>query len=293
MRSLLPFTRAVYVAGFCLTIGTGVGLYAVPGRTADYWAWTIKAPLSAAFFGAGYIGAALALFPAARSPTWERTRTVAVEVLALTSLALLVTLLDLDPFAFGAGGLPEVVAWIWLLVYVSLPPAVLIAFVLQERSRDGTNEPETQALYATRLALGASGVVLSLVGIALLADWGALASRWPWPLPSLPATMVGAWLCTSAAALLWFAVVERSWERVRIGMLPVAATVALDLGAAARFSGDLRGGASTAVYLSCSSILLLLLAAAAIVEERRLSNRRATGRAGRSRARRARGLRTR
>jgi hypothetical protein len=275
MRSLLPFTRAVYVAGFCLTVGTGIGLYAVPGRTADYWAWTIKAPLSAAFFGAGYLGAALALFPAARSSTWERTRTVAVEVLTLTSLALIATLLDLDPFAFGAGGLPEVVAWIWLVVYVSLPPAALIAFALQERVRDSAGEAETRALYATRLALGASGVVLSFLGIALLADWGPLANHWPWPLPSLPATMVGAWLAASAAALLWFAVVERSWDRVRIGLVPVAVTVALDLGSAVRFSGDLRGGTSTAVYLSCSSALFLLLATAAIVEERRLSNRRA------------------
>src|SRR6266511_666071 len=58
---VLPFTRAVYVAGVCLTAGTGVGLFAVPDRTEDYWAWTIKAPLTAAFFGAGYNVTALSL----------------------------------------------------------------------------------------------------------------------------------------------------------------------------------------------------------------------------------------
>jgi len=57
----------VFVAGVCLTVGTGVGLFVVPGRTEHYWAWTIKAPLSAAFFGAGYLGAAVALFLAARA----------------------------------------------------------------------------------------------------------------------------------------------------------------------------------------------------------------------------------
>ena len=125
----------MFVAGVCLTAGTGIGLYAVPDRTADYWAWTIKAPLSAAFFGAGYIGAALSLALAARAREWERARVVAVAALTLTSLALVATLRHLDTFAFGDGGLPEAVAWTWLAVYVALPPLVLTAFVLQEGVR--------------------------------------------------------------------------------------------------------------------------------------------------------------
>src|ERR1700678_633089 len=72
------FARAVFLLGACLTTGTGIGLFAVPGRTAEYWAWTIKAPLSAAFFGAGYIGAAIALWAALREREWRRARIVAV-----------------------------------------------------------------------------------------------------------------------------------------------------------------------------------------------------------------------
>ena len=48
-----PFTRGVFVGGVSSTIGTGIGLYAVPGRTSMDRAWTIKALISAAFFGAG------------------------------------------------------------------------------------------------------------------------------------------------------------------------------------------------------------------------------------------------
>jgi hypothetical protein len=77
MTPLLGYTRAVFIAGVCLTVGTGVGLYALPDRTADYWAWTIKSPLTAAFFGAGYLSAAFALGFAARAPSWERARIVA------------------------------------------------------------------------------------------------------------------------------------------------------------------------------------------------------------------------
>ena len=264
---LLPFTRVVFVAGVCLTAGTGIGLYAVPDRTADYWAWTIKAPLSAAFFGAGYIGAALSLALAARAREWERARVVAVAALTLTSLALFATLRHVDTFAFGDGGLPEAVAWTWLAVYVALPPLVLTAFVLQERMQGVPGGPP--AARATRLVFGGAGIALAGLGIALLAEWSQLSERWPWPLPPLPAAVLGGWLCTFAAAFIWFAVREREWARVRIGIVPAIVSLALDLVAAVRFRDDFRGGAGTAAYLALLAGLLAVLAIAAYFEERR------------------------
>ncbi|MGE5273969.1 MAG: hypothetical protein ACM3QU_09470 [Verrucomicrobiota bacterium] len=265
------FARAVFAAGFCLTVGTGIGLFAFPGRTADFWAWTIKAPLTAAFFGAGYIGAAVSLFLAARSREWRRARIVSVLAFTLTSLALVGTLRDLGPFAFREGGLPEVVAWIWLGVYVALPPLVLIAFLLQERS-GGAREygVEAPALVATRFLLGAAGVVVGVVGAGLVADWGWLTARWPWPLPALPATIVGAWFLTLAAGLLWFAIRERDWRRSRIGVAPMMVPLALDLVAAARLRDGFGGGTSTAVYLAGLVFLLVAIAAVTVIEEQRL-----------------------
>jgi hypothetical protein len=274
---VLPFSRAVFVLGVCLTAGTGVGLSAVPDRTADYWAWTIKAPLTAAFFGAGYIAAALSLAFAARARSWQQARVVAVAALTLTTLALLATLLDTEPFAFGEGGLPEVVAWIWLGVYIALPPLVLAVFVMQERA-GGAHEyaSATPALAITRLVFGAAGLALGVVGVLLLADWRWLAERWPWPLPALPATVVGAWLCTYAACFLWFAVRERDWRRVRIIALPALLMLVLDLVAAGRFWDDLGGVAATALYLAALGLLIAAIAGAAIVEELRLRRPAAT-----------------
>jgi hypothetical protein len=266
-----PFARTVFVAGVCLTLGTGVGLFAVPGRTEDYWAWTISAPLSAAFFGAGYLGAALALSLAARAREWRRARIVAVLAFTLTSLALLETLRNLGPFAFGDGGLTEAVAWTWLTVYAALPPLVLVAFVRQERAGGAAEYGvELPALGATRLVLGAAGAGLGLIGIALVADWRWLAVRWPWPLPSLPATIVGAWFCTVAAGFLWFAVRERDWGRARLGIAPIAVPLVLDLVSAARLRHDFAGDAATAVYLAGLVVLLVAIAAVTGVEERRL-----------------------
>jgi hypothetical protein len=276
MTPLLGYTRAVFVAGFCLTIGTGIGLYAVPGRTEDYWAWTIESPLTAAFFGAGYLSAACALGLAARAPSWERARIVAVAAFTLTSLALIATVLELGTFAFDEGGLTEAVAWIWLAVYVALPPAVLVAFVRQERlAVDGPEEPA--ALPVSRLACTAIGAILVLVGLGLFVDWGWLVDRWPWPLPPLPARVVGAWLCTYGAVLLWFGMVERSWARVRLGVASAVVALALDIGAAARFSSDLDDDASTIVYLIAVSGLLVILLGMWCLEEWRLTSPRARG----------------
>jgi hypothetical protein len=267
-----PFTRAVFVAGFCLTVGTGIGLLAAPGRTDEDWAWTIRAPLTAAFFGAGYLAAALALILAARTREWRRARIVAVLAFTLTPLALLDTLRDTGTFAFGAGGLTEVVAWIWLAVYVALPPAVLVAFIRQERA-GGTAEYDVEhpALPVSRLVLGTAGAATAAIGITLLADLGALTDRWPWPLPSLPATVVGAWFCTVAAGLLWFALRERDWSRARIGVGPIALALVLDLVSAVRFRHDLATGASTVLYLVGCAALLLAITCVSVVEERRLS----------------------
>jgi hypothetical protein len=270
----MPLTRAIFVLGVCLTGGTGFALFAAPGRTADFWAWTIKAPLTAAFFGAAYIGAGVSLALAARTREWQRVRVVAVVAFTLTSLALVETLLEPGPFAFGDGGLTGAVAWIWLGVYVALPPLALAAFVRQERAGGAREyDVELPALGSTRAAIGCAGALLGALGVGLLIHWGWLGARWPWPLPLLPAGIVGAWLCTYSAGFLWFALREREWRRVRIGVLPAALAVALDLLAAGRLRDGFVGGPPTAIYIAALGVLLATLAAAAIVEERRLRHR--------------------
>ena len=189
----------------------------------------------------------------------------------LTSLALLDTLRDRGPFAFGAGGLTEAVAWIWLAVYVALPPALLVAFVRQERAGGAAEYGLEHPRWWPRAWFSAQqGWRRLAIGIALLADVVALTDRWPWPLPSLPATVVGAWFCTVAAGLLWFALRERDWSRARIGVAPIALALVLDLASAVRFRHDLAGGASTVLYVGGCAALLLAISGVAIVEERRL-----------------------
>jgi len=268
---VLLLTRAVFVLGVCLTAGTGFALYAFPDRTADYWAWTIAAEPSAAAFGAGYLGAGVALTLGALTPEWRQARVVMVLVFALTSVALVVTMIDFEPFAIGEGGLPGAVAWTWLAVYVALPPLALAAFVLQERAGGaGEYDVAVPMLRSTQLLLGSVAAIVGVLGLALLVDWSWLAERWPWPLTPLTARFIGAWLVTYAAGFLWCVLRERDWRRTRVAVPPAATTTALLLVSAIWLRDRFDDGAATPLYLALFSALLLALVVAAVVEERRV-----------------------
>ena len=268
---VLPLTRAVFILGICLTAGTGFALYAFPDRTADYWAWTIVAEPSAAAFGAGYLGAGVALTLGALTREWRQARVVVVLVFALTSLALVVTMLNFEPFAIGEGGLTEAVAWTWLAVYVALPPLALAAFVLQEHAGGaGEYDVTVPMLRSTQLLLGSVAAIVGVLGLALLVDWSWLAARWPWPLTPLTARFIGAWLVTYAAGFLWCVLRERDWRRTRIAVPPAATTTALLLVSAIWLRDHFDDGAATPLYLALFSAVLLTLTVAAVVEERRV-----------------------
>lgn len=268
MTPVLRLTRAVFVLGTVVTAGAGIVLVALPAETERYWSWPIAAAPTAAFLGASYLGAALSLGLSARERGWPHARLIGVLALALTSLMLLVTLRDLAPFELEEGGITGVMAWTWLVVYVVLPPVVLLAFVLQERAGGRREYDAAPARPGVAVGLGAASVLLGLVGLGLLLDWNALEQHWPWPLTRLTAGAVGAWLCTYALGLLWFVLRERSWRRMRAGAAGLALSVALHLASAARLRDDLDGGVSTLAYVAGCLLLLAAIGVAALVEER-------------------------
>jgi MFS family permease len=261
-----PLTRAIFVLGVVLTAGTGATLWLFPDRTEDYWAWTIGAAPSAAFFGAGYLGAAVALALAAREQAWQPVRLVVVLALALTSLALLVTLLHPDPFAFEDGR-TQPVAWIWIVVYAALPPLLLLTLHRQERAGGAQEYGGARVAGATRAGACVAGVALGALGLAYLLGWDTSQSWWPWPLTPLTAAVLGAWLLTFAVGFLWFALRDPSWPRSRIALAALGVTAALDLGAALRLWDDLDGAA--AVYVGVLVAMLAGIVVVARVESRR------------------------
>src|SRR5215510_4817743 len=96
---VLASTRALLVVGAIVTAGTGVGLYVASGSVGGSFAWEIRAPLTAAWMGAFYLGGAtVALVHAAAQRLWARARIVVVVANVLTWTSLITTIRFADEF---------------------------------------------------------------------------------------------------------------------------------------------------------------------------------------------------
>jgi hypothetical protein len=267
------YAKLVFAAGFLLTATTGFGLWLAPRAVGPDFAWEIKAPLTAAFMGAWYTGAAAALLLGLLEPVWRRARTVLVIALALTTTSLVTTLRFHEAFRLGEGTtLQQGIAWIWVLVYAALPPAVLAVLVVHERAerrvRAGVAEP-----YAgwTRAVFLVTAAGCGALGLWLTAAPRALVAVWPWTLNDLPASIVGTWALTVAIGSAW-ALYETDWQRTRIALRPIQLALALLLVAAVRFDDAFRGSAlSVAVYLTAVSALLGAFSAIPFAQRRHLA----------------------
>jgi hypothetical protein len=266
------YGRALVIVGLAVTVGTGAGLFLAPASAGESFAWTIRVAPTAAFIGAGYLaGAALGLALVLRDGSWPRSRIVLVTAFTLVTTNLIATLRFADDFHLASGSARQVAtAWIWLVVYVALPPAVLAVFVAHER-RGGRATWVVEAPLRTtvKIAFAATAIVLGVVGLWLfLVPEGALAQRWPWHLTPVSAAIVGTWPLTFAVTFAW-ALVERDWRRVRIAVVPGIAIAACDLFSAARLSGDLTGSTTSIVlYVAGLLALMAVLAGAAVVQRR-------------------------
>jgi hypothetical protein len=264
--------RALLVVGFLITFGTGAGLYLAPVSGGHSFAWPIKAPLTASLMGSGYLaGAALGLALALRDGGWPRIRVILAPAFVLVTTNLITTIHFFDQFKLGSGsGRQQVTAWTWLIVYAALPPAVaVVAFTHERRSgRAGwaVSDPLAPIVRQSFVVVAGGFAVL---GLWLMIAPGALVDRWVWKLPPLSASIVGTWLLTLATAYGW-AALERDWRRVRLMVVPVGLSLALNLVALVRFH-DTRSGSSRATALYVSVIVVSLIVVLSPIGVRRAS----------------------
>jgi len=189
--------RAILVVAAFLVFLAGLQLTVFPLRTADWFAWTIDAPMTAVFLGAAYWSSAVLEVAGARSRGWGRARLTVWAVLAFTTLTLVVTLVHLDKFHLGDGQptSARLVTWGWLAIYAGVPVAMLAAIMLQTRSRaPAERSPRRPLPTGLRLLLTLLAAVLLASGTALLVVPASVSGAWPWPLTDLTARAIGAWL---------------------------------------------------------------------------------------------------
>ena len=189
--------RAILVVAAFLVFLAGLQLTVFPLRTADWFAWTIDAPMTAVFLGAAYWSSAVLEVAGARSRGWGRARLTVWAVLAFTTLTLVVTLVHLDKFHLGDGQptSARLVTWGWLAIYAGVPVAMLAAIMLQTRSRaPAERSPRRPLPTGLRLLLTLLAAVLLASGTALLVVPAPVSGAWAWPLTELTARAIGAWL---------------------------------------------------------------------------------------------------
>jgi hypothetical protein len=257
----------IWLVGLATLTG-GLSLYAFARRADMSFAWTIKAPITAAFIGAGYWSATVGLALAAMTREWQRVRIVFVVGVALTTLMLVPTFIYLDQFHLDEGtAAQKELAWFWLVLYLSLPLILATAFARQERA-GGRDEYEVDEplLDGFRLVLVAHALGFIAVAVAL---WPVRADGfWPWPLPDLGAAVMAVWLAMFAVGAAW-CLRERDWRRCRVVFAAFLTFLVLLLVAAAWFSDAFDGGAwQTWTWLGAIVLSLLLLGGGALQQER-------------------------
>ncbi len=220
VRENVAGVRALLVPFVVLASLGAIQLYLFPNDTDRFFAWTLRPSLSAMFMGAGYAAGVLLTILSYRRRAWAVTRTATLTIFVFTLFMLVATFLHIDKMHLGADVLTaRLAAWLWVLVYVTVTPALLVIIVVQGR-QPGVDPPRSRPLpRGLRAVLGVTGVALLTVGLVMFASPTSAAEFWPWEVTPLAARALASWLVAIGWAGLQ-AVYENDAERTR----PAAAT---------------------------------------------------------------------
>ncbi len=233
-RPLKPEMRWWLYFDSFLVLGAGIQLFVLTEQTDRYFAWTINPPVTAAFLGASYLGGLVLVFLSARERLWANARPAVPGVWLFTTLTLIATLIHLDRFhtdsAFG---------WIWLVIYVGVPPLLLWLFLRQQFMLKMPDPPRLYPLpYWLRISLSVQAAIMIVLGAVVFVAPQAASSIWPWTLTPLTGRAVAAWLigvgCV-AVNCIW----EGDLRRVRVAMMACSALGILQFVVLARYANAL------------------------------------------------------
>ncbi len=196
-------------------------LIVLPTRTESLFFWTIQPPISAALFGALYLGGAVVVSLAAWRKAWEPARFLVPILVTAGVLITGVTLLHLDKFA------PGLRLGYWLVVYIGAPLLALLISVDQER-RGADWQAAVPVRPVIRTLATVTGAILIVAAVLIIFWPQVVVANWPWPTGVLMVRIFAAWFGAFGAGLLWFRI-EPDWRRlVQVPNLMIAAA-GLDL----------------------------------------------------------------
>lgn len=228
---VLPATRALSAFIVPFLVVAFVVLYGYPRRTDDFFAWTIKPPMTPMTLGAVYIGGAYFFVRAFRAPAWHTVKAGFVAVGSFASLMGVATILHWNKFNHR-----HVAFFLWAGLYFTTP--FLVWGVWAANRRRGTRPAPGDLLLSppARLAIGGTGAVAVVAGLFLFLQPARAIDVWPWALTPLTSRVLGAIFLLGVAGL--GVITDPRWSASRIMLQVQVFMLTLILIAAARAHAD-------------------------------------------------------
>ena len=239
---VLPPTRVAAVVVVAVLVPALIILWGLPTRTDDLWAWTIQAPLTPIFMGAGYGAGAYFFVRVYQAQRWHEVSVGVLSAAFFALLMLITTLLHFDKFNQGRAhdGLPDppVLATLafygWTIVYV-LSPFVVGWLWWRNQQRDPRVPEAGERLVpaAVRQVVRVIAVGALLAAAVVLVAPDVAIDAWGWQLTPLTARVLACFTAQVGAGFLLLSL-EPRWSSWRILMQTFLIAVALLLVGAIR-----------------------------------------------------------
>lgn len=249
----------------------GLQLFVLSGQTKTYFAWTFAAPISAAFMGAGYWSAMFHAYTGAHAKGWEYVRSSMPAALTATCLLTITTFLHLDKFHLGSPlFITRCVTWVWIAVYVLVPPILAIGWIIQARLPGANMRGQNPLPTWIRVGFAILALFALLFGIGLFLVPTTMTTLWPWTVSPLAARAVSSWLSAFGVACATL-VLENDIKHGAGTCSSLLAFCVLELIVVARYTSAIDWAKPLAIVYILFLFLGLLVSGSNLLKNNRLS----------------------
>ena len=272
-QGLTTYSRFVlYGLVLPLLFIAGIQLFVLAEQTETYFAWTFAAPFSAAYMGGGYWAAMFHAYSGARSRDWSYVRTSMAAAITATTMLSITTFLHLDKFHLNSPlFLTRFVTWVWIAVYIFVPPILAIAWIIQSRLPGAHARGQNPLPAWMRGGLALLSAFAILCGLGLFLTPEAMSAFWPWAVTPLAARAVSSWLTAFGVACLTLAL-ENDIKLGAGTCLSLFAFCVIELIVVARYAAAFDFGKPLGLAYILFLFLGMLVTGANLLANRRLSN---------------------
>jgi hypothetical protein len=217
----------------------GIPLIFLTTHTDDFFAWTIKVPMTAAVLGSNYWTSAALAIAASRKSIWAQGRISVSVALMFAPITTAATFLHLSEFHFTGEPVAVFFGWFWTIAYGFYAP-LLIYLLIRQLRVPGVDPPREVRLPRPVRALWlVEAAILIPLGIVMFVAPGLAAPWWPWTLSDLTSQALSAW-CLAFGVLAAHAVWENDLERVHVALIAYPVLAVLHTIALIRFHDDIQ-----------------------------------------------------